>query len=314
MTVLVLGSSGLVGRRLVARLAASGTAVVAADVAPVPETGERLPFNVTYERVDTTRLDQLLDVVQRHTVSEVALLSYIMGPLMSPEHRDILSACAVNVTGVANVLEAARLSTVRRVVFFSTVGTYGPQSLYGERLVNEDDVQAPTSMYGRMKLLDESLCERYGALYDLDVVRLRPSAILGPGSTIWPSRLIEPVAVGQRGLVQWGVDKRDNVVAVDDLVVLLAAILRADTVGHRTYLASAHNVSMRELADAVLAVVPDAEIEFPTPERQPTYPQWFDNTRAVHEFDWQITPLVESVRLHVDGVRRAAGLDPLDAP
>jgi nucleoside-diphosphate-sugar epimerase len=309
MTVLVLGSGGLVGRRLVSRLAAGGTAVVAADVVPAPQTGEQLPFNVTYERVDTTRIDQVLDVMQRHTVSEVALLSYIMGPLMSPEHRDILQACAVNVTGVTNVLEAARLSGVRRVVFFSTVGTYGPQSLYGERQVNEDDVQAPTSLYGRMKLLNESLCERYGAMYGLDVVRLRPSAILGPGSTIWPSRLIEPVAVGERGMVQWGIDKRDNVVAVDDLVALLATILRAETVAHRVYLASAHNVTMRELVEALIEVVPDADVEFPTPERQPSYPQWFDNTRAVDEFGWELTPLVESVRRHVEGVRRAAGLD-----
>ena len=186
MTVLVLGSSGLVGRRLVARLASGGTTVVAADVAPAPQTGDELPASVIHARVDTTRLDQLVDVVQRHEVSEVALLSYVMGPLMSPEHRDMLHACAVNVTGVVNVLEAARLAKVRRVVFFSSVATYGPQSLYGERMVAEDEILAPSSLYGRMKLLDESLCDRYGALYGLDVVRLRPSAILGPGSTIWP--------------------------------------------------------------------------------------------------------------------------------
>jgi nucleoside-diphosphate-sugar epimerase len=313
MSVLVLGSSGLVGRRLVKRLAADGGPVIACDVVHPNFVIEPEVPGVTYEVADIARLDQLLNVMNKHDVTEVALLSYIMGPLMSPQHSDILLACRVNITGVTNVLEAARLSNVRRVIFFSTVGTYGPQSLYGERAVSEDEVLAPTSMYGRMKLLNESICDRYNSLYGLDVVKVRPSAILGPGSTIWPSRVIEPVALGQVGVIQYGEQARDNVVAVDDLTALLSKILSAETLEHRVYLAAAHNVTMGELAAVVRDLVPDAQIDFPSPDRRPTYPGTFDNTRAVTEFGWQVSSLKESVRLHIDGVRLEAGLAPIEA-
>ncbi len=65
---------------------------------------------------------------------------------------------------------------------------------------------------------------------------------------------------------------------------------------------------MAELADVVRSIIPDARIEFPTPERRPSYPGTFDNSRAVTEFGWQITGLEQTVRAHIDGVRAQAGL------
>jgi nucleoside-diphosphate-sugar epimerase len=311
MSVLVLGSSGLVGRRLVGRLAADGHAVVACDITPPPTP----PVGgVRYVSADIARIDQVLAVLQEHEVSAIALLSYIMGPLMSPQHSEILQACQVNVIGVTNVLEAARLAGVRRIAFLSTVGTYGPQAMYGERAVTEDELLAPASMYGRMKALNESICDRYAGLYDLEVVKVRPSSILGPGSTIWPSRFIERVAVGEAGLVPYGAGARDNVIGVDDLAVLVARLITGARPAHATYLASGHNVTMSELDSAVRSIVPDARIEYPTPERRPSYPGTFDNSRAVKEFGWTVTGLEDTVRAHIDGVRAEAGLAPLGAP
>ncbi|HVV08135.1 NAD(P)-dependent oxidoreductase [Amycolatopsis sp.] len=308
MTVLVLGGSGLVGRRLVRRLADEGTPVVACDVVAPPSPH---PAGVTTAIADITRLDQILSLLAEHEVTSIALLSYIMGPLMSPQHKDILLACQVNVTGVATVLEAARLSGVSRVVFLSTVGVYGPPSLYGDRAVAEDELLAPASMYGRMKALNETICDRYSALYGLEAVKVRPSSIFGPGSTIWPSRFLERVAVGETGIVQYGPDSRDNVIAVDDLAVLLSTLLSTPEPRHRTYLASGHNVTMGELAKIVQDLMPAAELEFPTPDRRPTYPERFDNSRAVGEFGWQVLSLPDTVRRYLDAVRAEAGLEPL---
>ena len=305
MSVLVLGSSGLVGRSLVGRLATAGHSVVACDVRPSP-----LPpvAGVSYVRTDISRLDQVLALVEQHDVSGIVLLSYMMGQLMSPKFGDILQACQVNVTGVTNVLEAARLLRVPRVAFLSTVGTYGPQSIYGDRPVTEDEILAPASMYGQMKALNESICDRYAALYGLEVVKVRPSSILGPGSTIWPSRFIDRVAVGKTGLAPYGEAARDNVIAVDDIAVLLSRLIIGAAPAHSTYLASGHHVTMGELAEVVRSIVPGALIEFPTPKRRPTYPEYFDNTRAVTELGWEITGLEETVRAHIDGVRAQAGI------
>ena len=165
-----------------------------------------------------------------------------------------------------------------------------------------------------MKVLNESICDRYAALYGLEVVKVRPSSILGPGSTIWPSRFIERVAVGETGLAPYGESARDNVIAVDDLAALLSRLLTGAAPAHSTYLASGHNVTMADLAETVRAIIPDARIEFPTPERRPSYPGTFDNSRAVTEFGWTITGLEQTVRAHIDGVRAEAGLPALTMP
>jgi nucleoside-diphosphate-sugar epimerase len=304
MSVLVLGSSGLVGRSLVGRLAAAEHSVVAGDVRPSP-----LPpaAGVSYVNTDISRLDQVLALLEEQDVSGIVLLSYMMGQLMSPKFDGIVQASQVNVTGVANVLEAARLLRVPRVVFLSTVGAYGPQAIYGDRPVTEEEILAPTSMYGQMKALNESVCERYAALYGLEVVKIRPSSILGAGSSIWPSRFIDRVAVGKTGRPPYGADVPDNVIAVDDIAALLSRLVTGAAPAHGTYLASGHHVTMGELADVVRSVVPDAQIEFPASDRRPTYPERFDNSRAVSEFGWEITGLKETVRAHIDGVRARAG-------
>ena len=103
---------------------------------------------MTYLSTDISRLDQVLALVEQHDISGIALLSYMMGQLMSPKFGDILRACQVNVTGVTNVLEAARLLRVPRVVFMSTVGAYGPQAVYGDRAVAEDELLLPRACTG----------------------------------------------------------------------------------------------------------------------------------------------------------------------
>jgi nucleoside-diphosphate-sugar epimerase len=111
VSVLVLGSAGLVGRSLVGRLASAGNSVVACDVRPSP-----IPpvAGVSYGQTDVSRLDQVLALVEQHEVSGVVLLSYMMGQLMSPKYADILQACQTNITGVTNVLEAAGRSPASR--------------------------------------------------------------------------------------------------------------------------------------------------------------------------------------------------------
>ena len=71
---------------------------------------------------------------------------------------------------------------------------------------------------------------------------------------------------------------------------------------------------MADLAEMVRSIIPDARIEFPTPERRPSYPGTFDNSRAVTEFGWTITGLEQTVRAHIDGVRAEAGQAPAAQP
>ena len=251
-----------------------------------------------------TRLDLVIDLMQAHDVSRVVLLSYVMGPLVTPEFRDFPGAIGVNVVGVTNVFEAARLCGIKRLVMASTVGVYGPQQLYGDRPVTEDDLAAPRSVYGRMKALNEAVGARYAAHYDLEVITVRPSSILGPRSTIWPSRLLEPVALGKPGVAPYGPEARDNVIAVSDLADLLGQLTLRERLQHDTYLAAGQNITMEEFVGLLSDLVPDAAITYREGGTAPTYAQVFDNTRIRQELDWTPSSLRDVVSREIETIRR----------
>ena len=85
---------------------------------------------------------------------------------------------SVNVLGTLAVLEAARVSGARRVVFSSTGG-----GLYGDAEVlptPEDHPIHPLAPYGQSKLAAEGYAELYHRLHGLSTIALRYGNVYGP--------------------------------------------------------------------------------------------------------------------------------------
>src|SRR5204863_421328 len=70
-------------------------------------------------------------------------LAYGLGAGEGNPHQVML----LDVLGMDNCFEAARLGGVRRVVYASSIAVSGLQSRFGDRLVNEDDATYGTSQY-----------------------------------------------------------------------------------------------------------------------------------------------------------------------
>jgi UDP-glucose 4-epimerase len=87
----------------------------------------------------------------------------------------------VNVTGTVNVLEAARLSDVQRVIFASTAGVYENNTKFP---CEEDDVIEPTLTYTLTKSFCEKLCDSYKKLYGLETCVTRYNNVYGPNQDI----------------------------------------------------------------------------------------------------------------------------------
>ena len=92
--------------------------------------------------------------------------------------RDPHFDASENVMGTVNVLEAARLSGVKRVIFASTAAAYGNVEA---RLLplREDLPLEPLSFYGLTKVMVEHYLALYHALYGLDYVVLRFANVYG---------------------------------------------------------------------------------------------------------------------------------------
>ncbi|MCX8201085.1 MAG: NAD-dependent epimerase/dehydratase family protein [Candidatus Caldarchaeum sp.] len=82
---------------------------------------------------------------------------------------DVEKAFAVNVTGTENVLNACVAKNVEKVVFVSSAAVYGE----AEGVITEETPVNPVSVYGRTKLLAETLVQSFSEKKKIEAVVLR---------------------------------------------------------------------------------------------------------------------------------------------
>ncbi|HQE61778.1 MAG TPA: NAD(P)-dependent oxidoreductase [Candidatus Latescibacteria bacterium] len=80
----------------------------------------------------------------------------------------------INLKGMWNVLEAARLAGIRRVVHVGSCGTIHPQGLFYDATVR----RAEGDLYGVCKRLQEEMCRQYHEAHGMSTVVLRPDYIV----------------------------------------------------------------------------------------------------------------------------------------
>lgn len=81
-----------------------------------------------------------------------------------------------NVVGVYNVLEAARLENVRRVVFASSIQAVGFNRRNESKKMDVVSLPRPNSMYGVTKVWGETVGRYYHDKHDLEFIALRLGA------------------------------------------------------------------------------------------------------------------------------------------
>lgn len=229
MTVLVTGSTGLIGSRLVERLLHEGMEVRATLHTRSPVV---VDDRIEYVRADLCRREDCHRVVSgvRHVFMLAANTSGA-----ATIRADPMTHVTPNVVMNAQMLEAAHAAGVERFVWLGSTTGY-PDT--GGRPVHEDEMfeGEPYPAYhfvGWMKRFTEILCRMYSEKLDsgLLTVVLRPTNVYGPNDDFEPqtshvtAALVRKVVKRQNPIEVWGSgnDVRD-VVFVDDVV---EAILRS---------------------------------------------------------------------------------------
>jgi len=171
MNILVTGSSGFVGRYLVAALAERGHRVIGIDRDRLPQNEAALDRFVQGDLLDPGTLHAALDGGVEYVVHLAAALDDFT---LSDEEffRDNLEATEA-------LIETGRGAGVSDWLFFSSVAAVGKST----HATDEDTIPEPLDAYGASKLAAERRFRTLAGEHpEQRVVMLRPSVIYGPGN------------------------------------------------------------------------------------------------------------------------------------
>jgi nucleoside-diphosphate-sugar epimerase len=305
MPILVIGGTGFIGPRLIRRLVAAGETVVCMDV--VPGTFTDLGDKVTVVRGDVTQFEDVMRAVLEVKPQRAINLAYGIGGGEGNPHQ----VFRLDVLGMDNFFEAARLGGVRRVVYASSLAVSGQQSQFGERLVTEDDPMYGTSQYAVHKIFNEFQARKYIKNYGMSITGVRPANVTGPDKVRGSTDHVQLITTAARGapvhLAKKGYMRL--LIHVEDIAEVFARVALADAPQYPIYNSGGIPISLGELADLVREFVPDAKITFAQEGgREESGNYLVDNSRLRKEFGIEYPPLRTRVREIINDVRRQEGL------
>ena len=260
MRVLVTGATGFTGGHLARALAARGDEVSALVRTENPAATALARAGVTLVLGDLRDRQALAAATGGVDVVYHIAAMYRQAGLDDEVYR------AVNATAVKDVIEAAALGGVRRVVHCSTVGVHGDVE---HPPANEDAPLKPGDVYQVTKLEGEQLAREAGARLGVEVTIARPTGIYGPGDRRL-LRLFRGVA-RRRWFTLGDGEIYYHLTFIDDLVDGFRLCGTHPAAANRTYILAGGEVTT---LNALVALVADVA-GVPAPTRHfPVWPFW----------------------------------------
>lgn len=307
MTTLVIGGTGFIGSRLTRLLAARGEEVFCLDINPGAHSFADLGKQVTTLRGDVTQFDDVVAAFTQAKPTRAINLSYLLGSEHAPHF-----ATKLNIVGMDNFFEAARLTGVNRLVFASSLAVNGQQKHFGERAVTEDDFRHGDNQYAVHKIFNEWQAKDYEDKYGLTITAVRPANVTGPDKVRGSVDHVNIITQPARGkpISFPHQDAMRCPIHVDDIAEVFSRVLLTDKPKHSVYNSGGTAISLGEIAALVREFLPGAEITFQhkTGGRASSGNFMIDNSRLVQEFGVQYRPYRERLLQIINDVRKDEGL------
>jgi UDP-glucose 4-epimerase len=258
--ILVTGGAGFIGTAVVEALAQRGDAAVAFDVHETPRLAAlrgAMP-NIAYVPGDLTEWPSLIDAFRTHRPEAVVHCAAVVGVVNA--EASPAATMRINIEGSLNVLAAARLHGVRRIVNLSTEEIYGP---FSADVIDETHPCSPVGPYGVSKFAVEQLAREQAQRHGLSVVHVRTCWVYGPGlpRPRVPKTLVEAALAGQPLHLPRGGDFRVDHVHVTDVADgILRALDKPDPAFDAYHIATGEAPSLAEIVAILHELVPGADL------------------------------------------------------
>jgi nucleoside-diphosphate-sugar epimerase len=308
MKVVVVGGGGYLGRPLARLLRGHADTVSTSH-----HRGEDVD-----EQIDLRHPEEIYRLLGRVRPDVVILTAYLLERATA---ADPMRAVETNILGVTNVFQATVDLGLRRVVFASSGAVHGSTEDFQARAFDELTPCRPTTLYGKMKVFNESIAEHYNAHFGTEIVSYRISGPYGrsksyerfggeiPYDTVVAAArdTVRDEALEKTGdevrakapvVLPWSAHARFRFIHVDDAAASFLPLVLTDRLKHRVYNAPGFTVSVRQLAEAAQSIC-GLDCEFTEPGRPVKLVRW-DSTRYEEEFDFRPSPMANWMRQEIN--------------
>ncbi len=272
MNVLVTGGAGFLGRHVAREFAAQGHAVTIFDQAAADLDCD----SVMGDLVDPGQVRAA--VAGHHVVAHVGAI----GDVYLAGEQPALAA-SVNVTGSANVAEAA-LAEGARVVYASTWEVYGEPEY---EPIDEDHPTNPDHPYNITKLAGEQILLAAGQLRGLPVVSLRLGTAYGSG--LRPNSVfrifIDKARAGEPITIQGDGSQGRQFTHAADISRAFVMAAESTVSGITLNTVAQDTISIKALAEMVVERFP-TELTFGAPRPGDVPPALVSARRAAEVLGW----------------------------
>lgn len=263
--IFITGAAGFIGSQLAYRLWKNGNKVILLD-----NFSYGFDDNLIFEDYD------FRDEIIHGDIRNAELLNYlfkkerfdyvyhIAGITPLPDCQTNPSqAVEVNVQGTVNILEAARVYGVKKVIFASTSAVYENNVDFPSV---EENVVPPTLVYPSTKYTAEQFCKSYAECYGMNVTCMRFANVYGPHLDCLRTQppvvgyMIRELFFDRPVQLHSGGNQRRDFVYVDDLVELLELVQEGE--GYDVVnVSTGETVSINELFEVVAKLMGKSEIK-----------------------------------------------------
>lgn len=177
LKILVTGGAGFIGSEIADKLVSQGNEVIVLDNLSTGKVCniEHLFNNPLFTFINGDICD--FEVCKKACLGVNCIIhqAAIVSVPFSMNHP--IETNKVNVDGFLNILEAARINNVTKVVYASSSAVYGNDPEMPKR---ENLMVQPISPYALTKYLDELYAQLYSKAYNIETVGLRYFNVYGP--------------------------------------------------------------------------------------------------------------------------------------
>jgi len=280
MKALVTGGAGFIGSHIVDALISRGDDVICIDNQSAPQN-DTFYWNQSAQNI----FDDIRDENLRKYYADVDVVFHLAARSRIQPTVNSPSECfSVNVIGTQEVLEASRISGVKRVVYSASSSYYGHAS---KPPFVENAPKGCATPYSLSKWQGEEVCDLYTKLYSLSTISLRYFNVYGPREPLRGQ--YAPVmglfkrqkSAGQQLTIVGDGKQRRDFTHIDDVVLANLMAAEKHSVTGAVNIGTGFSFSINEIA---LMIGGDSTH---IPERVgETRETLADNTRAREELDW----------------------------